>query len=163
MSSKGQYQFAILVDSVLLWGRLGGKFAVFAVVVWGILGLIPTIPSWLAPSALLAAFVLAMLAILRLLPYLAVRKNGVIIEGHVSDIEEERSRQADLNHLSKRINFRYEINGQEYTGQTTWASSGKFGTLGIGNPIPLLVDPARPQRAFWTEDVPLQMPQVIGL
>lgn len=164
MSSKGNYRLAAAVDIVLLWGRLGGKFAIVALIAFGVVRIIPGLPAVAAPAILALALLFAVAAVWRLRPFLEVRKNGIPMEGYITAVDERKvSRSDGGRHLKKRLSFRYEVAGNEYAGQTTWGSSGRFGTLGRGNPIPLVVDPAHPDGAVWAEDMPIRMPQVIGL
>jgi hypothetical protein len=165
MASKRDYQLAAAIDSLLLWGRLGGNYAVVALIACGFVSLMDGIPEWVAPSILTVSLLLGAVALVRLWPFLSVRKHGIPIEGRITEVKERRVENNSDGGVSlkKRVSYSYEFDGIEYKGLTTWGSSGRFGTLGQGSPVPLIVNPKRPDRAVWLEDMPIQIPSLIGM
>ncbi|TXS94205.1 DUF3592 domain-containing protein [Parahaliea maris] len=164
MASRRDYQLAVAVDTLLLWGRLGGAYCAVALIAYGFLSLM-AVPDWVAPTTLAIALLIGLTAALRLRPFLVVRKHGVPMEGRVTEIKERRVKNNSDggSFLKKRLVYSYEYEGVEYRGQTTWGSSGRFGTLDTGNPIQIIINPRRPAEAVWIDDMPIKMPQVIGM
>lgn len=166
MATRGQYRLAFTIDCTLLWGRLGGKYLFVALVAALFLSLMDGIPGWAVPLVLGIGAAAGLIAYVRMRPFLSLGKNGVSIDGRVTDVErrEKLSGVSDGGkRIQKRVTYSYEVDGTEFTGRIDWRGSGDFGTLGVGHNIPLVVDPEYPARAVWEKDVPIRMPEIVGL
>ena len=166
MATRGQYRLAFAIDCALLWGRLGGKYLFAALVAAFFLSLMGGIPGWVVPLVLGTGAAAGIFAYVRMRPHLSLGRNGISLDGRVTEVE-RREKQVGASdggkRVEKRLSYSYEIDGTEFSGRIDWRGSGEFGTLDAGHSIKLVVDPENPSVAVWEKDVPIQMPQVIGV
>ena len=142
------------LDTLSLLGRFGGKLALFAMVAWLFLRSIESTEQF-APLALLAALAMLGWAFFRIRGALIVSARGVPAEGTVSGFNEYAGASHSRGSFKMRqMEFSYEFDGQQFRGKSTWHGKRTFSEIALYQKIPLFVDPANPERAYWAPDLP---------
>lgn len=143
------------IGTFRLFGRFGGSIALYAFIAWMFMKEIEQTAPY-AAAALAVLIISFILAVYRMRTAVIVASRGVPVDGTLYGFNAYFSggHQGQRYNRIRRLKFSYEFAGQPYKGKSTWIPHGSNKDIPLHSTIPLVVDPMKPQRAYWVREAP---------